>query len=189
MFSILRNILTAYATQQRSAVVPFVQRANITFRPKRQKYRKAFKGPLPRRVAAKGLHLAFGQFGLKAMEPGKLDPNQLEAARRAITRRTKREGRLFIRVFPDIPVSRKPAEVRMGKGKGAVDTYITKVGAGKIIFELASVSRLDALAALQLAQAKLPIKTKFVENIDYQAPGQKAAEQTPVIPEPATQAQ
>ena len=132
--------------------------------PKRTKYRKAFKGRISG-AAKGGFNLDFGAYGLKAMEPDRLTARQIEAARRAITRHMKRAGRVWIRVFPDVPVSKKPAEVRMGSGKGAPEFWAARVKPGRVLFELDGVSVQVAREALELAAAKLPIKTRFVERI------------------------
>ena len=132
--------------------------------PKRTKYRKAFKGRI-RGAAKGGFNLDFGAFGLKAMEPDRLTARQIEAARRAITRHMKRAGRVWIRVFPDVPISKKPAEVRMGSGKGAPEFWAARVRPGRVLFELDGVSVQVAREALTLAAAKLPIKTRFVASI------------------------
>jgi large subunit ribosomal protein L16 len=132
--------------------------------PKRTKFRKQFKGRISG-VASSGNELAFGEFGLKAMEPERLTARQIEAARRAMTRHMKRAGRVWIRIFPDVPVSKKPLEVRMGKGKGAPEFWAAKVKPGKIMFELGGVPELVARESLELAAAKLPIKTRFVARI------------------------
>src|SRR6476659_1375898 len=132
--------------------------------PKRTKYRKAFKGRISG-AAKGGVNLDFGSFGLKAMEPDRLTPRQIEAARRAITRHMKRAGRVWIRVFPDVPISKKPAEVRMGSGKGAPEFWAARVKPGRILFELEGVPVLVAKEALALAAAKLPIKTRFVARV------------------------
>ena len=132
--------------------------------PKRTKYRKAFKGRISG-AAKGGFSLDFGAFGLKAMEPDRLTARQIEAARRAITRHMKRAGRVWIRVFPDVPVSKKPAEVRMGSGKGAPEFWAARVKPGRVLFELDGVSVQVAREALELAAAKLPIKTRFVARI------------------------
>src|SRR6187402_3965456 len=129
--------------------------------PKRTKFRKAFKGRIHGNAKG-GTELNFGAFGLKAMEPERITARQIEAARRAITRHIRRQGRLWIRIFPDLPVSSKPAEVRMGSGKGAPEYWAARVKPGRIIFELEGVSVLVAKEALALAAAKLPIKTRFV---------------------------
>jgi len=132
--------------------------------PKRTKFRKQFKGRISG-VASSGAELAFGEFGLKAMEPDRLTARQIEAARRAMTRHMKRAGRVWIRIFPDVPISKKPLEVRMGKGKGAPEYWAARVKAGKIMFELGGVTELVARESLELAAAKLPIKTRFVARI------------------------
>lgn len=132
--------------------------------PKRTKFRKQFKGRISG-PAKGGYELNFGQFGLKAMEPERITARQIEAARRAMTREMKRAGRVWIRIFPDVPVSKKPAEVRMGSGKGAPEFWAAKVAPGRIMFELDGVSVEVAKKALELAAAKLPIKTRFVQRI------------------------
>ena len=132
--------------------------------PKRTKYRKAFKGRISG-AAKGGFNLDFGSYGLKAMEPDRLTARQIEAARRAITRHMKRAGRVWIRVFPDVPVSSKPTEVRMGKGKGAPEFWACRVHPGRIMFEIDGVPVETAREALTLAAAKLPIKTRFVQRI------------------------
>jgi large subunit ribosomal protein L16 len=136
--------------------------------PKRTKYRKAHKGRI--HGTAKGGHsLNFGSFGLKAVEPGRVTARQIEAARRAVTRHLKRLGRVWIRVFPDVPVSRKPAEVRMGSGKGAPEFWVCRVHPGRIMFEIDGVPRLTAEEAFALASAKLPIRTRFVSRLGEEA--------------------
>jgi len=132
--------------------------------PMRTKFRKAHKGRI-KGLATSGNSLAFGQFGLKATEPTRLTARQLEAARRALTRHMKRAGQVWIRVYPDVPVSKKPLEVRMGSGKGTPEYWVTRIKPGRIIFELDGVSVAIAREALDLAAAKLPIKTRFVERI------------------------
>ena len=132
--------------------------------PKRTKYRKAFKGRISG-AAKGGFNLDFGSYGLKAMEPDRLTARQIEAARRAITRHMKRAGRVWIRVFPEVPVSKKPAEVRMGSGKGAPEFWAARVKPGRILFELEGVSGTIAKEALALGAAKLPIKTRFVSRV------------------------
>ena len=129
--------------------------------PKRTKFRKAHKGRI-HGLATSGATLAFGQFGLKAMEPERITARQIEAARRALTRNMKRAGRVWIRVFPDVPVSKKPLEVRMGSGKGAPELWVARVKPGRILFEIDGVTNQTAKEALTLAAAKLPIKTRFV---------------------------
>jgi len=129
--------------------------------PKRTKFRKAHKGRIHGR-ATSGATLSFGHFGLKAMEPDRLTARQIEAARRALTRHMKRAGRVWIRVFPDVPVSKKPAEVRMGSGKGAPEFWVAKVKPGRILFEIDGVDLETAKEAMRLGQAKLSIATKFI---------------------------
>ncbi|MFN5054737.1 MAG: 50S ribosomal protein L16 [Bacteroidota bacterium] len=136
--------------------------------PTRTKHRKAQKGRI-REVAKRGTTLAFGSFGLKALEPVWMTNRQIEAARQALTRAMKREGNVWIRVFPDKPITRKPLEVRMGKGKGNPEFWAAVVEPGRIIFELEGVSLQIAQEALDLAAAKLPIKTKFIVRRDYAA--------------------
>ena len=133
--------------------------------PKRTKFRKAHKGRI-KGLAKGGFSLTFGGFGLKALEPERVTARQIEAARRAITRAMKRQGRVWIRIFPDVPVSTKPAEVRMGSGKGAPEYWVCRVKPGRIMFELDGVSNEIAREALVLGAAKLPIKTKIVTRLD-----------------------
>ena len=132
--------------------------------PKRTKYRKQFKGRISG-AAKGGTDLNFGSHGLKALEPERVTARQIEAARRAITREMKRAGRVWISVFPDVPVSKKPTEVRMGSGKGAPELWVAKVKPGRIMFELDGVTDDVAQAALTLGAAKLPIKTRIVKRI------------------------
>ncbi len=132
--------------------------------PKRTKYRKQHKGRI-RGVATGGTDLTFGSYGLKAQEPNRVNAREIEAARRAITRHMKRAGRVWIRVFPDVPVSSKPTEVRMGKGKGSVDYWAAKVKPGRIMFEIDGVAEDIAREALRLGAAKLSVKTRFVQRI------------------------
>jgi large subunit ribosomal protein L16 len=132
--------------------------------PTRTKFRKAHKGRI-HGLATSGATLAFGQYGLKAVEPERITARQIEAARRALTRHMKRSGRVWIRVYPDVPVSKKPLEVRMGSGKGAPEFWVARVKPGRILFEIDGVPLLLAREALSLAAAKLPIKTRFVERI------------------------
>ncbi len=132
--------------------------------PKRTKYRKAHKGRI-KGNATTGVTIAFGQFGLKAQEAERITARQIEAARRAIVRHVKRQGKIWIRVFPDVPVSGKPAEVRMGKGKGSPEYWVVRVKPGRIMFEMDGVTEVVARRAMELASAKLPIKTKFVNRI------------------------
>lgn len=133
--------------------------------PKRVKFRKAQRGHL-RGNAGRGFTVAFGTYGLKAMEPAWITDRQIEAARIALTRHMKRDGRVFIRIFPDKPVSKKPAETRMGKGKGAPEFWVAVIRPGRIMFEVDGVDSKLAEEAFRLAAHKLPIKTKFVKRID-----------------------
>ncbi|MGO8951770.1 MAG: 50S ribosomal protein L16 [Rhodomicrobium sp.] len=132
--------------------------------PKKTKFRKAFKGRMNGNAKG-GTSLNFGSFGLKAMEPERVTARQIEAARRAITRQMKRAGRVWIRVFPDLPVSKKPTEVRMGKGKGSPEFWAARVKPGKIMFEIDGVGEETALEALRLGAAKLPIRTRVVARL------------------------
>ena len=132
--------------------------------PKRTKFRKQFKGRI-HGVAKGGTALNFGAFGLKAMEPERVTARQIEAARRAITRFMKRSGRVWIRIFPDVPVSKKPTEVRMGKGKGTPEFWAARVKPGRIMFEIDGVNEETAREALRLGASKLPIKTRFIQRI------------------------
>ena len=132
--------------------------------PKRTKFRKQFKGKI-HGVAKGGFSLNFGSYGLKSVEPERITARQIEAARRAITRHIRRQGRLWIRVFPDVPVSKKPAEVRMGSGKGSTEYWAARVKPGRVIFEVDGVPRSVAEESLTLAAAKLPIKTRFVARL------------------------
>ena len=132
--------------------------------PKRTKFRKQFKGRI-HGVSKGGTELNFGAYGLKAMEPERVTARQIEAARRAITRQMKRIGRVWIRVFPDVPVTAKPTEVRMGKGKGSPEFWACRVKPGRIMFELDGVAEDVAREALRLGAAKLPIKTRFIQRI------------------------
>ncbi len=129
--------------------------------PKKTKYRKAHKGRI-HGAARSGFTLAFGSYGLKSLEPERVTARQIEAARRAIARHMKRQGRVWIRVFPDVPVSTKPAEVRMGSGKGAPEYWVTRVHPGRILFEIDGVPDGIAREAFALAAAKLPVKTRIV---------------------------
>ena len=133
--------------------------------PKRTKYRKSFKLQ-PKETVVKS-KLCFGSFGLKSLETGRITNRQIEAARRAITRKMKREGRVWIHLFPHIPVTSKPTEVRMGKGKGSLSHWVSIVQPGKLLFELDGVSIELAKQALSFGAGKLPIKTKFVNKMDY----------------------
>ena len=132
--------------------------------PKRTKYRKQFKGRI-KGVAKGGTSLNFGSHGLKAVEPERITARQIEAARRAITRLMKRAGRVWIRIFPDLPVTAKPAEVRMGSGKGSIDRWTARVKPGRVMFELDGVPDGVAREALELGAQKLPIKTRIVTRI------------------------
>ena len=132
--------------------------------PKRTKFRKAHKGRI-HGLAKGGTTLNFGQFGLKALAPERITARQIEAARRAITRAMKRAGRVWIRIFPDVPVTQKPQEVRMGSGKGAPEFWVARVRPGRMLFEIDGVTPELAREALTLGAAKLPIKTKFIVRI------------------------
>lgn len=132
--------------------------------PKRTKFRKAHKGRI-HGVAKGGVDLAFGQYGLKAQEPERVTARQIEAARRAITREMKRAGRVWIRIFPDLPVSKKPTEVRMGKGKGSVEYWTARVKPGRVLFEIDGVPEDVAKEALRLGAMKLPITTRVITRI------------------------
>ncbi len=134
--------------------------------PKRTKYRKVQRGRI-KGVATRGTRVSFGDFGLKALEPAWITARQIEAARVAITRHLKRTGKVWIRIFPDKPVTKKPAETRMGKGKGSPEYWVAVVKPGKILFEIGGVPRELAEEAMRLASYKLPIKTKFVVRPDY----------------------
>lgn len=133
--------------------------------PKKTKFRKAFKGRIHGNAKG-GYSVAFGSFGLKALQPERITARQIEAARRVIVRSLKRVGKLWIRIFPDIPVSKKPAEVRMGSGKGNPEYFVARVKPGRVIFELDGVEEDLAKEALLKAATKLPIKTKFIKRID-----------------------
>ena len=132
--------------------------------PKKTKYRKQHKGRI-KGSAKGGYALNFGEYGLKAMQPERITARQIEAARRAISRYVKRVGRLWIRIYPDVPVTRKPAEVRMGSGKGGVEFWAARVHPGRILFEIDGVDEKTAREAFDRASAKLPIKTKFIARI------------------------
>ena len=136
--------------------------------PKRVKYRKTQRGRM-RGKATRGAQVAFGDFGLKALEPGWITQRQIEATRVALTRMMKREGKVWIRIFPDKPVTKKPAETRMGSGKGIPEFWVAVVKPGRIMFELGGVTRDLAAEAFHLAAHKLPIKTKLVTRVDYEA--------------------
>ena len=133
--------------------------------PKRLKFRKQHKGRIHGNAKG-GTELSFGSFGLKALSPDRITARQIEAARRAITRQMKRAGRLGIRIFPDVPVSDKPAEVRMGKGKGSVEYWCARVHPGRILFECEGIDEETAREAFALGAAKLPIKTKFIKRLN-----------------------
>jgi large subunit ribosomal protein L16 len=132
--------------------------------PTRTKFRKAFKGRI-HGASKGGTTLNFGEVGLKAVEPERLTARQIEAARRAIARHTKRQGRIWLRIFPDLPVTKKPAEVRMGSGKGGIELWVARVKPGRIIFEIGGVNPQVAKEALLLGAAKLPIKTRIVTRL------------------------
>ena len=134
--------------------------------PKRTKFRKQHKGRI-HGEAKGGFELNFGSYGLKAIEPERITARQIEAARRALTRHMKRQGRVWIRIFPDVPVSKKPTEVRMGKGKGSVEFWAAKVKPGRVMFEIDGVGEAVAREALRLAAMKLPIKTRVVAREDW----------------------
>ena len=134
--------------------------------PKRTKFRKKQKGRV-KGIAQRGHLINFGSFGIKSLEPGWITSRQLEAARIAVTRKMKREGQVWIRIFPDKPITKKPAEVRMGKGKGAPEYWVAIVKPGTIMFEVGGVTIKVAKEALRLAAQKLPVRTKFVVRRDY----------------------
>ncbi len=134
--------------------------------PKKQKYRKQQKGRM-KGNSMRGNQLAFGSFGIKTLEQAWISSKQIEAARQAVTRHMKREGQIWIRIFPDKPVTKKPAEVRMGKGKGAPEFYVARITPGRILFEAEGVPLNIAKEALRLAAQKLPVKTKFIIRRDY----------------------
>ena len=134
--------------------------------PKRTKFRKLHKGRI-KGEAKGGTTLNFGTYGLKAIEPERITARQIEAARRAMTRQMKRQGRVWIRIFPDTPVTAKPIEVRMGKGKGSVDRWVCKVKPGRVMFEIDGVSEPVAREALRLAAMKLPVKTRTIVREDW----------------------
>lgn len=132
--------------------------------PKKTKFRKAFKGKI-KGVTKAGAEVSFGSYGLKALDPARITARQIEAARRSITRYVKRTGRMWIRIFPDLPVSKKPAEVRMGSGKGSPEYWACRVKPGRVMFELDGIPEDTAREAFELASAKLPIHTKFVKRV------------------------
>ena len=136
--------------------------------PKRTKFRKQFKGSI-KGLAKGGSDLNFGTYGLKATEPERITARQIEAARRAMTRHMKRQGRVWIRIFPDVPVTQKPAEVRQGKGKGSVEFWAARVKPGRMMFEVDGVSSASARQAFTLAAAKLPLQTKFISRLGEEA--------------------
>ncbi|KJV55251.1 ribosomal protein L16 [Orientia chuto str. Dubai] len=133
--------------------------------PKKQKYRKAHKGRVALKAKA-GTMIAFGEFGLKSLDSCRVTSRQIEAARRAAVRCMKRQGKFWINVFPSIPVSKKPTEVRMGKGKGSSEFFVVRVSIGRVMFELDGVSEEIAIKALELASAKLPVRTKIVKRYE-----------------------
>ena len=135
--------------------------------PKRVKFRKAQRGRMAGK-ATRGAQVAFGDFGLKALQPGWITQRQIEASRVALTRMMKREGKVWIRIFPDKPVTKKPAETRMGSGKGIPEFWVAVVKPGLVLFELGGVAKSVAEEALRLAAHKLPIRTKFVARVDYE---------------------
>ena len=139
--------------------------------PKRLKFHKQHKGRI-HGLAKGGSELSFGLYGLKALTPERVTARQIEAARRAITREMKRAGKLWIRIFPDVPVSDKPAEVRMGKGKGAIEFWVARVKPGRIMFEIDGVSEEIARSALSLGAAKLPVKSKFIKRLNSDMKGE-----------------
>jgi large subunit ribosomal protein L16 len=133
--------------------------------PKRVKYRKQMRGRMKGR-ASRGTEVTFGDFGLQAVEPGWVSARQIEAARRALVRYMRRRGKVWIRIFPDKPVTKKPAETRMGKGKGAVDHWVAVVKPGRILFEISGLDEQNARDAMRLASHKLSLKTKFTQRVD-----------------------
>ena len=137
----------------------------MILRPKKTKFRKAFKGKI-RGKAKGGFKIAFGKYALKALEPERIKEVQIEAARKAINRHLRRAGKLWIRIFPDLPVTKKPADVRMGRGKGSVEFWACRVKPGRILFELDSITEEQARGAFMRGAAKLPIKTKIIKNIE-----------------------
>lgn len=134
--------------------------------PKRTKYRKQQKGRI-KGISQRGNRVSFGTFGLKSLDDGRLTNRQIESARIAMNRYMKREGKVWIRIFPDKPITKKPLEVRMGKGKGALDHYVAIIKPGRVLFEIDGVSEAIAMEALRLAAQKLPVQTKFVVRPDY----------------------
>jgi len=134
--------------------------------PKRTKFRKQHKGRIHGNAKG-GYNITFGSFGLKATEPDRVNARQIEAARRALTRHMKRQGRVWNRIFPDVPVTAKPIEVRMGKGKGSVDRWVAKIKPGRVMFEVDGVAENVAMEALRLAAMKLSVKCRFVKREDW----------------------
>ena len=132
--------------------------------PSKRKFRKCFKGRI-KGLETRGFSVSFGSFGLRATEAGRVQAKQIEAARRAVSRSVKRSGKVWIRIFPDVPVSRKPLEMRMGGGKGAVDFWVAKVRPGRILFEIDGTTEAAARAAFALAASKLPVSSKFVTRV------------------------
>jgi large subunit ribosomal protein L16 len=132
--------------------------------PKRTKFRKQFRGKY-RGIATTGNKVSFGEFGLKSLERGEITSRQIESARRAISRHVKRGGKIWIRIFPDTPITKKPLEVRMGKGKGSVEYWVAKIQPGKMLYEIEGVTEDIARQAFSLASAKLPVKTTFVTRV------------------------
>ena len=130
--------------------------------PRKVKHRKHQRGGMPKGPATRGIAVSFGSFGLKAMEAGIISARQIEAARRAMTRYIQRGGKVWIRIFPDMPVTKKGEQTPMGKGKGSVDHFVAKIAAGRVMFELDGVTKEQATEAMRLASHKLPIKTKFI---------------------------
>lgn len=133
--------------------------------PKKMKFKKSFKGRIHGK-ANKGSKISFGQFALKALQPERIKERQIESARKAINKHLKRTGKLWIRIFPNVPVTKKPADVRMGRGKGSLEFWVCRVKPGRILFELDAVTEKQAVNAFSRASAKLPIKTKFIKNIE-----------------------
>ncbi len=133
--------------------------------PKKTKYKKAFKGRIHGKAKG-GFRISFGRFALKALQPERIQEKQIEAARKAINRYLRRAGKLWIRIFPDLPVSKKPADVRMGRGKGSTEFWACRVKPGRILFELDAVTEEQAMGAFSRAANKLPIKTKIIRNIE-----------------------
>jgi|SRR5688572_2344278 large subunit ribosomal protein L16 len=132
--------------------------------PDRTKFRKGFKGRI-HGLATSGNSLAFGQYGLKALEPERITARQIEAARRAITHHMKRAGRVWVNIFPDVPISKKPTEIRMGKGKGMPEYWAARVKPGRVLFEVDGVDEATAREAMRLAAAKLPVRTRFIARV------------------------